>query len=183
MPWMLLAEIAATSADVAATSSRLAKVERIADCLAGATARRRSGSPSPTSRASSRRGRSGSGGRRCASCRRPRARHRRSRCSRSMLRCRACRRSPARARRRRAARSSPSLLGRATEPEQRLLVGLFLGELRQGALEGVMADAVAKAADVPAAEVRRAAMLAGDLRDGRRGGDARRLRRPRRTSD
>ena len=57
-----------------------------------------------------------------------------------------------------------SLLGRATEPEQRLLVGLFLGELRQGALEGVMAEAVAKAAGVPAAEVRRAAMLAGDLR-------------------
>ena len=56
-----------------------------------------------------------------------------------------------------------ALFGRATEPEQRLLVGLFLGELRQGALEGVMADAVAKAADVPAAEVRRAAMLAGDL--------------------
>jgi len=44
-----------------------------------------------------------------------------------------------------------------------LLVGLFLGELRQGALEGVMADAVAKAADVSPADVRRAAMLAGDL--------------------
>jgi ATP-dependent DNA ligase I len=56
------------------------------------------------------------------------------------------------------------LLSRATVPEQRLLVGLFLGELRQGALEGVMTDAVAKAADVPLADVRRAAMLAGDLR-------------------
>ena len=56
-----------------------------------------------------------------------------------------------------------ALFARATEPEQRLLVGLFLGELRQGALEGVMTDAVAKAADLPAAEVRRAAMLAGDL--------------------
>ena len=56
-----------------------------------------------------------------------------------------------------------ALFARATEPEQRLLVGLFLGELRQGALEGVMADAVAKAAGVPAADVRRAAMLAGDL--------------------
>ena len=55
------------------------------------------------------------------------------------------------------------LFARATEPEHRLLVGLFLGELRQGALEGVMADAVAKAADVPIADVRRAAMLAGDL--------------------
>jgi len=38
-----------------------------------------------------------------------------------------------------------------------------LGELRQGALAGVMADAIARAADVPAAAVRRAAMLAGDL--------------------
>ena len=47
-----------------------------------------------------------------------------------------------------------SLFARATEPEQRLLTGLFLGELRQGALEGVMTDAVAKAADLPVADVR-----------------------------
>ena len=57
------------------------------------------------------------------------------------------------------------LFGRATEREQRFLRSLLLGELRQGALEGVMLDAVAKAADVPGAEVRRAAMLAGDLRE------------------
>ena len=57
------------------------------------------------------------------------------------------------------------LFARATEPEQRFLTGLLLGELRQGALEGVMVDAVAKAAAVPAAEVRRAAMVAGDLRE------------------
>jgi DNA ligase-1 len=56
-----------------------------------------------------------------------------------------------------------ALLSAATAPEQRLLVGLFLGELRQGALEGVMTDAVAKAAGVPVAEMRRAAMLAGHL--------------------
>jgi DNA ligase-1 len=70
-----------------------------------------------------------------------------------------------------------ALFARATEPEQRLLTGLFLGELRQGALEGVMTEAVAKAADVPVADIRRAAMLAGDLahvadaaiRDGRDG--------------
>jgi DNA ligase-1 len=55
------------------------------------------------------------------------------------------------------------LFGRATELEQRFLSGLLVGELRQGALEGVMVDAVAKAAGIPAAEVRRAAMLAGDL--------------------
>ena len=56
-----------------------------------------------------------------------------------------------------------SLFSRATEAEAELLRRLLLGDLRQGALEGVMADAVAKAAGVPAAVVRRAAMLAGDL--------------------
>ncbi|HSC91534.1 MAG TPA: ATP-dependent DNA ligase [Gaiellaceae bacterium] len=55
------------------------------------------------------------------------------------------------------------LLGRATAEEQRFLVALLLGELRQGALEGVMVDAVARAAGVPVAAVRRASMLAGDL--------------------
>jgi DNA ligase-1 len=53
------------------------------------------------------------------------------------------------------------LFGRATEPEQQLLRGLLTGELRQGALEGVMLDAVAKATGLPAADVRRAAMLRG----------------------
>jgi DNA ligase 1 len=51
----------------------------------------------------------------------------------------------------------------ATEPEQQFLRRLLGGELRQGALAGVMADAVAQAADVPLADVRRAAMLTGDL--------------------
>jgi DNA ligase-1 len=55
------------------------------------------------------------------------------------------------------------LLAGAAEEEQRFLVGLLLGELRQGALEGVMAEAVAKTAGIPAAQVRRALMLAGDL--------------------
>jgi DNA ligase-1 len=55
------------------------------------------------------------------------------------------------------------LFGRATADEQRFLVGLLSGELRQGALEGVMTDAVARAASVPVAEVRRAMMLRGSL--------------------
>ncbi len=55
------------------------------------------------------------------------------------------------------------LFGRATEREQGFLRGLLTGEIRQGALEGVMVDAVSRAANVPLAEVRRAAMLAGDL--------------------
>ena len=55
------------------------------------------------------------------------------------------------------------LFAAATEPEQTFLRRLLGGELRQGALVGVMADAVAKAADVAAPVVRRAAMLGGDL--------------------
>jgi DNA ligase-1 len=55
------------------------------------------------------------------------------------------------------------LLAAATAVEQQFLVGLLLGELRQGALEGVMAEAIAAAAGVPAADVRRASMLAGGL--------------------
>jgi DNA ligase-1 len=56
-----------------------------------------------------------------------------------------------------------ALFERATAPEAGFLRRLLLGELRQGALEGVMADAVAKAAGVPADLVRRAAMFSGDL--------------------
>lgn len=56
-----------------------------------------------------------------------------------------------------------NLFGAATNTEQTFLRRLSGGELRQGALAGVMADAVARASDIPAAEVRRAAMLAGDL--------------------
>jgi DNA ligase 1 len=55
------------------------------------------------------------------------------------------------------------LFAAATEPEQAFLVRLLNGELRQGALAGIMADAVAKAAELPAAAVQRAAMLGGDL--------------------
>lgn len=55
------------------------------------------------------------------------------------------------------------LFSTATDTEQTFLRRLLGGELRQGALAGVMADAVAKAAGIPASEVRRAAMLAGDL--------------------
>ncbi|MEZ0367379.1 ATP-dependent DNA ligase [Mycobacterium sp. pUA109] len=51
----------------------------------------------------------------------------------------------------------------ATAAEQTFLRRLLSGELRQGALSGVMTDAVAAAAGVPAAAVRRAAMLGGDL--------------------
>jgi DNA ligase-1 len=55
------------------------------------------------------------------------------------------------------------LFGRATAEEQDFLVRLLTGELRQGALEGIMVEVVAKARALPASDVRRAMMLAGTL--------------------
>ena len=55
------------------------------------------------------------------------------------------------------------LLARATREEQSFLARLIIGELRQGALEGIMVDAIARAAKVPLAAVRRAHLMAGDL--------------------
>jgi DNA ligase 1 len=55
------------------------------------------------------------------------------------------------------------LLARATAQESEFLRQLLTGGLRQGALAGVMAEAVAKAADVPGELTRRALMLSGDL--------------------
>jgi ATP-dependent DNA ligase I len=55
------------------------------------------------------------------------------------------------------------LLSRATADEQQFLFRLLVGELRQGAVEGLMLEAVARAGKVPAEQVRRARMMAGDL--------------------
>ncbi|MGH8773126.1 MAG: ATP-dependent DNA ligase, partial [Burkholderiales bacterium] len=55
------------------------------------------------------------------------------------------------------------LFERATRDEQEFLVRLIFGELRQGALEGIMLDAIARAAQLPTADIRGAAMLAGSV--------------------
>jgi DNA ligase-1 len=65
-----------------------------------------------------------------------------------------------------AARRSTALRGlfsAATSPEQDFLLRLLTGELRQGALLGVMVDAIAAAAELPVAPVRRAAMYSKSL--------------------
>src|SRR5688572_26035287 len=61
------------------------------------------------------------------------------------------------------ARQLAALFARATGAERDFLVRLVHGELRQGALLGVMEEAVARTSGIPAREIRRAAMLAGDL--------------------
>ncbi len=159
---MLFAEVVRASADVAATSSRRRKVELIATCLSGArpdevpvavaylsgalphdsigvgwATLRDVPAPSP-----------------------PPETLELSEVDATLRRVGALTGSGSQAARR---RELGALFARATEPEQRFLRGLLMGEIRQGALEGVMIDAVARAAGVPLADVRRAAMLAGDL--------------------
>jgi DNA ligase 1 len=56
-----------------------------------------------------------------------------------------------------------ALFARGNAEERDFLARLIVGELRQGALEGVMLDAIASAAGLPPADVRRAAMYAGGL--------------------
>jgi DNA ligase-1 len=56
-----------------------------------------------------------------------------------------------------------NLFGRATADEQQFLLRLLIGELRQGALAGVMSDAISAVSGVPVADVRRAAMYEANL--------------------
>jgi DNA ligase-1 len=63
-----------------------------------------------------------------------------------------------------------ALFGAATADEQRLLIGLLSGEVRQGAQAGLLVDAIARAAGVAVAEVRRALLLCGDLKTVARAG-------------
>jgi DNA ligase 1 len=60
-------------------------------------------------------------------------------------------------------RTLGELFSRATAVEQDFLLRLLFGELRQGALEGILIEAVARATKLPADTIRRAAMMAGDL--------------------
>ncbi|MEU0385154.1 ATP-dependent DNA ligase [Streptomyces chartreusis] len=61
------------------------------------------------------------------------------------------------------ARLVGELMGAATEDEQRFLIGLLTGEVRQGALDAVAVEGLAQATGAPPADVRRAVMLAGSL--------------------
>ncbi|WP_128430440.1 ATP-dependent DNA ligase [Streptomyces cyaneus] len=61
------------------------------------------------------------------------------------------------------ARLVGELMGAATEDEQRFLLGLITGEVRQGALDAVAVEGLAQATQAPPADVRRAVMLAGSL--------------------
>ena len=159
---MLLAEITAASADVAATSSRLAKVARLAECLSLARPDEVGIAVAYLSGALPQ-GSIGVGWATLQALPPPAApppRLELGDVDASVSRVAATTGPGSQARRR---ADLDELFARATADEQRFLVGLLLGELRQGALEGVMTDAVAKAAGAPPTAVRRALMLAGDL--------------------
>jgi DNA ligase-1 len=160
---VLFAELVATSAQVAATRARKAKVAALATCLAGLSPEERepgaaflAGEP--------RQGKIGLGyaavqgvepGAAALS-----ATLRVLDVDRALAEIAAL--SGAGSQRARLARFA-ELLRSATEDEQRFLRRLLVGELRQGANEGVLAEAIAGAARVPPELVRRAAMLGGDL--------------------
>jgi DNA ligase 1 len=159
---MLLAEIAQASVDVAAASSRLAKTKRLAECLADASPEEIGIAVAYLSGELPQ----GTVGVGWAALRdhpppaEPPPTLQLLEVDEAITQLRSISGPGSQAARREAI---SALFARATEAEQRLLAGLFLGELRQGALEGVMADAVAQAAGVSGTHVRRAAMLAGDL--------------------
>jgi len=158
---VLLARVASTSSQVAAVSSRLAKLELLAECLrqaapgevgvvcaylTGELRQRRTGAgwaalralPAPA----------GSAGLQVLEVD-------------AALAALATVSGPGAAAARRARLAE--LFARATAEEQRLLTGLVGGELRQGAQAGLVAEAVARAAGVPPAAVRSALTLAGSL--------------------
>ena len=159
---MLFAEIAQASAEVAATSSRLAKVSRLADCLGHASADEVAVAVAYLA-GTLPQGTIGVGWaalRTLPEPAEPPPTLELLEVDAAVSRIAALGGPGSQAGRR---DELQSLFGRATEVEQRFLTGLFLGELRQGALEGVMVDSLARAAGLPATEVQRALMLAGDL--------------------
>ena len=156
---MLIADLVSTSATVAATRSRKAKVAALAEALAGA-------GPDELSLVTSYLGgsllqrRTGLGWRGLRSLPEPAAEPSLTvrEVHDSFDRLAALEGSGSQQAR---ATAVAGLFGRATAEEQRWLAGLVTGELRQGALDALVQEALSAAAGVTIASVRRAAMLAG----------------------
>ncbi|HUQ11978.1 MAG TPA: ATP-dependent DNA ligase [Steroidobacteraceae bacterium] len=158
----LLASVVATSRQVATTSGRLAKIRLIADCLRTLDARELELGVLYLS-GEIRQGRIGIGPSALYACARTPATAPSLNIAEvdSALDELAIMRGGGSGARRTAALQS--LFGRATREEQDFLVRLLTGELRQGALAGVMVDAIAAVIQVPVTEVRRAAMYESNL--------------------
>ncbi len=158
----LLANVVATSRQVAATAARSVKTRLLADCLRAMNAEELEIAVLYLS-GEIRQGRIGIGPSALRACA-PEAASTPSlqviEVDRLLGELAAIRGSGSSARRATALRT---LFGRATGEEQEFLVRLLVGELRQGALMGVMLDAISKTLGVPLTEVRRAAMYESNL--------------------
>lgn len=160
---MLLLDVATTSLDVGATSSRLGKVAHIADLL-----RRAADQPDTVAIVVSwlsgelRQRQIGVGWASLRS-RPPPAAHPTLTVAEVDARFSEIGAVSGKGSQARRAKLVAGLFAAATDTEQTFLLRLLGGELRQGALAGIMADAVAKAAGIPVGAVQRAAMLGGDL--------------------
>jgi DNA ligase-1 len=156
---VLLADVVAASRDVAATSSRKAKVDRIATLLKAAGPEQ-SAVVVPWLSGELRQRRTGVGWATLKDA--PPPAHTASLTvaeTDGVFETVSLLAGPGSASERR--RQVHDMFGRATADEQWFLRGLISGELRQGALEGVMTDAIAQASGVSLSDVRRAVMLCG----------------------
>src|SRR5437660_4125599 len=160
---MLLAELLAASERVAATRSRLAKIDALAECLRRLDAAEIALGTAYLS-GDTRQGRIGTGyaALKDALAATPASAPRLTlaQVDEALARLAQIKGEGSSAER---ARLLAELFARATAPEQDFLARLLLDELRQGALEGIMLDAIAKAANLPPERVRAAAMRAGGL--------------------
>lgn len=160
---MLFAEVVATSSAVAATRSRLTKVEALAGLL------RRAADPVEIETVvaflagAPRQGRIGAGWRTLVELEIPPAAAANLTVRQVDELLEAVSRTSGKGSGARRGELLGTLFGAATAVEQRFLHHLLTGELRQGALEGVMLDAIAAAGGVPGEVVRRAFMLSGRL--------------------
>ncbi|MET9619052.1 ATP-dependent DNA ligase [Kitasatospora indigofera] len=159
---MLLRHLARTSRDVAAEPARTVKITLLADCLRALAPEEVPAAVALLSGESQRlRAGVGPAALRELPAPAPEATLDVLETERTLLRLAAVQGQGSRAERR---RLLDGLFGRATGEEQDFLRAVLAGELRQGALDAVMADAVARAAGVPGAAVRRALMFRGSAR-------------------
>ncbi len=159
---MLLAEVVAASAAVGATRSRMAKAATLAAVLRAAAPEEIEPATAWLS-GEARQGRIGTGWRTLSALDAPPAAEPTLTVTAVDATLDALAATAGTGSTRRRAELLAGLFGAATPDEQRFLAALLGGELRHGALEGVMLEAVAEAARVPAATARRAFMLSGRL--------------------
>ena len=160
---MLLAELVTASATVGSTRSRLAKVRALADALARAAGSGQTETAVAFLSGTPRQGRVGAGWRTLVGLDLPPAESPSLTLADADAVLAAVSATSGKGAAARRTELLAGLFSAATAEEQDFLRRLLANELRQGALEGVMLDAIAAAAGVPGDAVRRAFMISGQL--------------------